>query len=72
MTLKLGDRVRYTGPYLLGQPFTGVIVRLPVPHTAKGQKRRAADDRVIVRVGVDATSKHPERPVRVDHLEIIG
>jgi len=71
MTLKIGDRVRYTGPQLLGQPFVGTIERLPTPHTHKGQKRRATDDMVLVRTAVSDTSKHPVRPVRVNHLEVI-
>lgn len=71
-SLKVGDRVRYIGPQLLGVPWTGVIARLPTPHTHKGQVRRADDDRVMVRKSAGAATKHPIRPVRVEHLEVIG
>ena len=71
MTQKLNDRVRYTGPQLLGQPRTGVIVRLPVPHK-QGMQRRATDDRVMVRTSAPGTTKHPIHPIRVEHLEVIA
>lgn len=71
LNLKVGDRVRYTGPQLLGKPLVGTIVRLPVPHT-KGMARRATDDRVMVLKSAPGTTKHPICPVRVHHLEVIG
>ncbi len=65
--MNAGDLVRYTGPQLLGKPFTGRITRLPKPHVP-GKPRRIDDDRVFVQVG---TEKRP-RPVRPEHLEVIG
>jgi hypothetical protein len=71
LPFKPGDQVRYIGPLLLGQPFQGVVIRLPKPHKKKGEQRHASDDRVMVQVTGEvqrATGRPRPRPVRPEHL----
>lgn len=65
-----GDKVRYTGPVLLGQPITGTVMRLPTKHV-KGKPRHATEDRVMVLVSSGKQTKHAVRPIRPEHLEKI-
>ena len=70
--LKVGDRVRYTGPILLGTRWEGVIERLEVPHV-RDVPRRVLDDRIMLRVAnnVPGCPAH-RRAARREELEKIS
>ena len=55
LSYSLGDEVIYTGPQLLGQPFKGTIVRLPVPHAKEGQPQQTGGLKRRLVNGVDTT-----------------
>jgi hypothetical protein len=59
----VGDRVKYIGPQLLGKPWTGIVVRLPVPHLRPGTQAPGIRKREVN--GADApVSSFPLGPMR--------
>ena len=67
--MKVGDKVRYVGPTLFPEKprLTGIVVRMPIAVT-RGAAR--ADDRRVMVSGMCAKGR--PRPVRPEHLEVVG